>query len=64
MTNMQSEDYQAGLRDGRLESLESTVRELTREMSIIKKSMWMLYGAIGLVGILPKIIEIFTHAPG
>jgi len=57
-----SDDYEQGFRDGRLQSLENTVRELTHEMGIVKKSLWMLYGAIGLVGILPKLLDFVRHA--
>ena len=55
-----SEDYLAGLRDGRLESLERTVHEMAKELDMVRKALWMLYGAIALVGVLPKLLE-FMH---
>ena len=60
---MSDDDYKRGLRDGRLESLEKTVEKLLVEVDMIRKALWMLYGAIALVGILPKIFELLRDAP-
>ena len=48
-------DYENGLRDGRLLSLEKTVRDLTSDLSKLKIMIYMLYGAIALVQFLPDI---------
>ena len=58
-----SEDYLAGLRDGRLESLERTVEQMAKELDLVRKALWMLYGAIALVGLLPKILELVQNGP-
>ena len=60
---MSDDDYHQGLRDGRLASLEKTVEKLVIEIDMIRKALWMLYGAIALVGILPKIYELLSNAP-
>ena len=57
-----SHDYEMGLRDGRIQSLEIAVSELTIDMRKMKILMWMLYGAIGLVQFLPELREFLDHA--
>ena len=51
--------YEDGLREGRLKSLESAVKELTSDMKILKTAIYMLYGAIALVQFLPDLRRIF-----
>ena len=57
MTDHSSDEYQAGLRDGRLKSLETAVVELTNDMKRMKQLVFALYGAIGLLSFLPEAIE-------
>ena len=57
LTDHSSEEYQAGLRDGRLKSLELAVVELTGDMKRMKQLVFALYGAIGLLSFLPEAIE-------
>ena len=45
----ENNDYEAGLRDGRLTSLEHTVRELTADVATLKKAMWLFIGGIGAI---------------
>ena len=54
-------EYDDGLREGRLSSLERTVHELTADVSKLKVAIWMLYGAIALVSFLPDLKGLF-HA--
>jgi hypothetical protein len=51
------EDYQDGLREGRLRSLEASVRELSQDVSKLKLAIWMLYGAIALINFMPALRE-------
>ena len=55
MANEHNHDYENGVRDGRLESLERTVREISDDFKKIKIMIWMLYGAIALVQFLPDL---------
>lgn len=62
---MNNEDYEAGRRDGRIESLEKmllnhTIRidGLERSLRIQEKVVYGLIGAIGLIQLLPKIKEL------
>ena len=48
-------DYENGVRDGRINSLEATARETTEDLKKIKIMIWMLYGAIALVQFLPDL---------
>ena len=55
MTEKQNDDYDNGVRDGRLTSLEATARETTEDLKKIKVMIYMLYGAIALVQFLPEL---------
>ena len=57
-----SEDYQQGLRDGRMTSLEAAVAELTIDMRRLKQLVFSLYGAIALVAFIPELLEILSAA--
>ena len=57
LTDHNSDEYQAGLRDGKLKSLETAVVELTNDMKRMKQLVFALYGAIGLLSFLPEAIE-------
>ena len=48
-------DYAAGLRDGKIESMEAAVRELTQDVNRLKLAIYALYGAIALVQLLPEL---------
>jgi len=48
-------EYEDGLREGRLKSLEKSVTELTTDVRSLKVAIWMLYGAIALVSFLPDL---------
>ena len=50
-----SHDYEAGLRDGKLLSMEKAVRELTIDVNRLKLAIYALYGAIALVQLLPQL---------
>jgi hypothetical protein len=53
-------DYENGLRDGRLISLEKSVTGLTEDLSKLKIMIYMLYGAIALVQFLPDLKGLFN----
>lgn len=53
----ESHDYEAGLRDGKINSLESTVDKLTRDVAILNKAVYLLYGAIALVQFILPLME-------
>ena len=52
---MTGHDFEDGVREGRLRSLENAVKLLTRDVSKLKAAIWMLYGAIALIQILPEL---------
>ena len=56
-------EYEDGLREGRLKSLEKAVSTLTEDLNKLKISIWMLYGAIALVSFLPDLKEFLSGAP-
>ena len=56
-------EYEDGLREGRLKSLEKSVTELSTDVSKLKVAIWMLYGAIALVSFLPDLKEFLSGAP-
>lgn len=56
-----SEDYEQGLRDGRLKSLERAVASISEDLDKLKRALWLLYGALGLVGVLPEILEMIGY---
>jgi len=53
-------DYEEGLRDGKIRSLEKVVSELTTDMNRLKLAIYALYGAIALVQILPELRGVLT----
>ena len=61
MTDSTNHEYDNGLRDGRLTSLERSVAEIATDFKKIKVMIYMLYGAIALVQFLPEVRE-FLHA--
>ena len=67
---VEDHEYQMGLRDGKIKSLEKAVSELTNDLKSFKQlyandsAKWrmaigMLYGAIALVQFLPEIRQLF-----
>ena len=52
-------EYEDGLREGRLASLEKVTKELTTDLKQIKAAIWMLYGALAFIGIFPEIKVLF-----
>jgi len=56
-------DYEAGLREGRLASLEKSVAEIADDFKKIKVMIWMLYGAIALVQFLPDLRGFMDAVP-
>lgn len=52
---MTGHEYEEGLREGRLVSLESAVSHLTKDVNTLKAAIWMLYGAIALMQFLPEL---------
>jgi hypothetical protein len=54
-SNGEEAAYLAGLREGRLDALEDTVKELTNDVARLKTAHYMLYGAIALVQFLPEL---------
>jgi len=56
-------EYENGLRDGRLASLEHTVSEIADDFKKIKVMIYMLYGAIALVQFLPELRGFASAVP-
>jgi len=56
-----TKNYEMGVRDGRITSLEKIVSELAYDVRKMKVMMWMLYGAIALVQILPELRELLEN---
>ena len=56
-------DYEMGLRDGKIASLESSVSKIADDLAKFKVAIYMLYGAIALMQFLPSI-EGLLHRAG
>lgn len=54
-------DYEMGVRDGKIESLQKSVEGLIVDMAKMKVALWMLYGAIAMVQFLPSLRGIFLN---
>ena len=54
---MENHDYEAGVRDGKIQSLENTVEKLTRDVGMLNKAVYLLYGAIAIVQFLLPFLE-------
>ena len=54
--------YEAGLRDGKIRSMETSVLQLTQDVNRLKLAIYALYGAIALVQILPELKGVFGGA--
>ena len=55
-----SDDYEQGFRDGRLASLEEAVKELTKDVSILKTAVYGMMGALALVQFLPMLRDLIN----
>jgi len=58
-----SHDYEMGLRDGKINSLESSVGKIAEDLAKFKVAIYMLYGAIALTQFLPAL-EGLLHRAG
>ena len=56
-------DYEMGLRDGKIASLEAAVTKIAEDMAKFRVAVYMLYGAIAMVQFLPTI-ERMLHRAG
>jgi len=56
-------DYEMGLRDGKIASLESSVNKIAEDLGKFKIAIYMLYGAIALTQFLPAL-EGLLHRAG
>jgi len=54
---MNSDEYEAGRRDGMIDGLHKTVEQLTHDVETLKKAVWLLYGAIFLVQFFLPLIQ-------
>ena len=61
MSDDDSHSYEDGLREGRLVSLEITVKEQSKELDKLKIAIYMLYGAIALVQFLPEVRDFVAN---
>lgn len=57
-----SHDYEMGLRDGKIASLEAAVAKISDDMAKFKIALYMLYGAIAMVQFLPLIEGLLRNA--
>ena len=57
-----SHDYEMGLRDGKIVSLERAVAKISDDMAKFKIALYMLYGAIAMVQFLPMLEGLIRHA--
>lgn len=55
-------EYEMGLRDGKIESLEKAVGKISEDLNKFKIAIYMLYGAIFLVQFLPSLRGFLIHA--
>ena len=62
MESDKSHDYEMGLRDGKIASLESAVTKISEDLGKFKLSLYMLYGAIAMVQFLPVIEGMIRNA--
>lgn len=54
-------EYDAGVRDGKIASLEAMVLALTRDVSELKRLVYLLYGAIAVVQFLIPLAKTFVE---
>lgn len=57
-------DFEAGLREGRLASLEAIVRELTQDVKELKRAQWILIGALAALQAFPLIRDAIQSQGG
>jgi hypothetical protein len=62
MDNNNNHDYEMGLRDGKIASLEASVTKIAEDMSKFRIALYMLYGAIAMVQFLPTIEGMLRRA--
>lgn len=55
-------DYEMGLRDGKIASLEASVSKIAEDLGKFKISIYMLYGAIALTTFLPALEGLLRRA--
>lgn len=49
--------YEDGKRDGKIEALEQSIQDLTRDVRLLNKAMWMMGGAIAAVNVVIPLVE-------
>ena len=65
--------YEDGLRDGAMRALHDRIatiekdtkdgfQQMTHELDILKKAVWLLYGAIGIVGFVLPLFQKWVGA--
>ena len=60
--NEEEKSYEQGLRDGRIISLEATVRELTKDVKMQGRALFLLYGGIALIQfVFPYVEEVIKN---
>lgn len=52
--------YEQGLRDGRLLTLEEQVQTLSKDVSILNKAVYLLYGAIAVINVIIPFADRLT----
>jgi len=62
-SNERHHDYEMGLRDGKINSLERSVNQIAADLAKFKVALYMLYGAIALVQFLPDLQGLFRVSP-
>ena len=62
MESDKDHDYQMGVRDGKIASLEKTVEQIAADLNKFRIAMYMLYGAIAMVQFMPFIERLLTNA--
>ena len=55
-------DYEMGLRDGKIKSLEKAVEQIATDLAKFKIAIYMLYGAIALMQFMPTLRGFFSNA--
>jgi hypothetical protein len=63
LSDSMEKTYEDGIRDGQFLSLQSQlketkdeVHELTTDVNALKKAVWMLYGAITIIGFVIPLV--------
>lgn len=54
--------YQDGLRDGRIATLEKAVADLTSDVKVLNRAVWLAGGALMIVNLLSPVFDAYLES--